>query len=183
MVSDMRGKSTTVTVLIAVIAACSSSGSPATAPTDAPTTATTATTAPPATTTTTVATTTTIDRTAEIEAIFRDLEERRLRALYDGDREAFRSLFANDEYMNRSMALFDLVEFVNDWSIPDMAVVQLLADQPGCIAARLATDYAATLGEGGEGETIHVVELRGDEWAISYAGEGWQCDGPHPLLP
>ena len=54
-----------------IVVGCSSS-TPATTPTSIPTTSTT----------TTLATTTTVDRITEIEAIYQDLEERRLDALY-----------------------------------------------------------------------------------------------------
>ncbi len=103
MVSPMRGKLKSVAVLTVVVAACSSGGTPATTPKSVTTTTTSTTVPASASTTTTEATTTTLDRLAEIQAIFQDLEERRLQALYDGDREAFRALFANDEYMERSM--------------------------------------------------------------------------------
>ena len=106
MVSGMRGKLKSVAVLTVVVAACSSSGTPATTPVPDTTTTTVSTIPPTSSTTTTEATTTTVDRLVEIEAIFQDLEERRLQALYDGDREAFRALFANDEYMERSMGAF-----------------------------------------------------------------------------
>ncbi|HZJ47744.1 MAG TPA: hypothetical protein VFD97_01760, partial [Acidimicrobiia bacterium] len=117
----MRGMLTRVAVLAVVAAGCSATGTPATVPSSIPAATTAATTVAvlPTTTTslttTTGATTTTVDRRSEIEAIFQDLEERRLQALYDGDREAFKALFANDEYRDRSLALFDLVEFVDAW--------------------------------------------------------------------
>ncbi len=114
MVCDMRGKLATVAVLTVAAAACTTEAIPATTPpsTSATTTTVTPTVPPATTTTTTVATTTTLDRLVEIEAIFQDLEERRLQALYEGDREAFQSLFANEEYMERSMGAFEVVEFV-----------------------------------------------------------------------
>jgi hypothetical protein len=179
MVCGMWGKLATGTVLTAAIAACSSTGTPATTPTAAPTTNTTVTTVRP--TTTTAATTTTADRLAEIEALFQDLEERRLQALYDGDREAFRALFANDEYMERSMVLFDLVEFVGDWSVPEITVSDLLSDGEECLAAVVESDYSRTTVGGDESSGTEVLELGVHGWGFSYAGEGWACDGPHPL--
>jgi uncharacterized membrane protein YjjP (DUF1212 family) len=127
MVLPMRGKLKGVAVLTVVVAACSSGGTPATTPTSVTTTTTSTSVPPSSSTTTTEATTTTVDRVAEIEAIFQDLEERRLQALYDGDREAFQALFANDEYMERSLALFDLVDFAEDWVPPAVLVVSVLA--------------------------------------------------------
>jgi hypothetical protein len=80
-----------------------------------------------------------MDRRSEIEAIFQDLEERRLQALYDGDREAFKALFANDEYMERSLVAFDLVEFDGPPSVR-VEIVEVVADQPTCIAAHRILD-------------------------------------------
>ena len=186
MVSAMRGKLVTVAVLTVAVAACTSDGTPATTPTSTPaTTAAVATTLPPetTTTTTTVATTTTLDRLAEIEAIFQDLEERRLQALYDGDREAFRSLFANPEYMERSMGVLDTIEFVGPPEEIEVAVSGVLADEASCIASQVFTDATAALGPGGASERTVVIERVGDAWGFSYIGEGWTCDGPHPFSP
>ena len=140
MVSPMRGKLKSVAVLTVVVAACSSGGTPATTPRSVTTTTTSTTVPASASTTTTEATTTTLDRLAEIQAIFQDLEERRLQALYDGDREAFRALFANDEYMERSMGVFDLIEFV---AAPDQVMVEVLevlAQSDQCIGALVLTE-------------------------------------------
>ena len=180
----MRGYLTAGVVVMVAVAACTTSGTPATAPPATPATTTSVTTTmPPTTTTTTVATTTTADRVAEIEAIFQNLEERRLQALYDGDREAFRALFANPEYLTRSMALFDLVEFVDGWGVPAMSVSAVLADTDVCLAATIESDYRGTLVGGGVASHTEVVEWLNDGWGISYSGEGWACDGPHPLSP
>jgi len=180
MVSGMRGKLKSVAVLTVVVAACSSGGTPATTPVP-DTIATMVTTIPPtSSTTTTEATTTTVDRLVEIEAIFQDLEERRLQALYDGDREAFRALFANDEYMERSMGVFDVVEFVGAPRV-QVEVSDVLTDSLACIAVarvlhRIDLDETS-------GEAIGVIERRDDTWGFSFTGEGWACDGPHPLSP
>lgn len=178
MVCGMWGKLATGTVLTAAIAACSSTGTPATTPTAAPATNTTVATVHP--TTTTAATTTTADRLAEIEALFQDLEERRLQALYDGDREAFRALFANDEYMERSMGAFDVVEFVKP---PEVGIVQfrLVQDGADCIAAAYGVNRF-DMSQASDPATV-VLEWIDDGWGFSYAGEGWACDGPHPFSP
>ncbi len=154
MVSGMRGYRTAAGVVTVVVAACSSGGTPATTPPPVPstTTSTTATLPPTTSTTTTVATTTTMNRLAEIEAIFQDLEERRLQALYDGDREAFQALFANTEYMTRSMGLFDVVEFADRWSVPAVSATAVLAYTADCIAAVVDSDYSETLVGGGTAE-------------------------------
>ena len=177
---------TLVMALVAVVSGCTNSGTPATVPASVPTTTvTTATTHVVVTssTTTTAATTTTIDRMAEIQAIFQDLEERRLRALYDGDREAFKALFANDEYMQRSMVLFDLVEFVDDWRVPTVFVLEVLADLPTCIAVVTESDQSTVSPSGGIARGTEVIEMVDGVWGSSYSGEGWACVGPHPLLP
>jgi ABC-type transport system substrate-binding protein len=182
----MRGKISRVVVLLLVVAGCSTTGTPATVPPSLPATTTTVaatTTTLPPTTTTTAATTTTIDRVTEIEAIFQNLEERRLQALYEGDEEAFKTLFANKEYMQRSLALFDLVEFADDWEVPGLAVVAVLTDSEGCIAVRIEWDYSGTLIGAEPAEAEEVVEFTDGRWGISYSGEGWACEGPHPLSP
>jgi hypothetical protein len=182
----MWGKLSRMVVLMLVGAGCTSTGTPATVPSSLPATTTTAvvtTTTLPPSTTTTAATTTRVDRVADIEAIFQDLEERRLQALYEGDEEAFKSLFANNEYMQRSLALFDLVEFVADWTSPDISVLDVLADLPTCIAVVTEADHSVVSPAGGIARGIEVIELVEGIWGISYAGEGWACDGPHPFSP
>ena len=181
MVSTMWGMLRSVAVLAVVATACNSSGTPATTPPTATTTTTSTTIAPSSTTTTPEATTTTVDRLTEIEAIFQNLEERRLQALYDGDRDAFRALFANDEYREQSMALFDLVDFVEAWTQPEVVVVEVLSDSDDCVAVEVGTDYSGTLVGGGASTGVEVVEYRDGMWGISYAGEGWTCEGSHPL--
>jgi len=183
----MKGVLSRVAVLALVVAGCSTQGTPATTPSSAPTTTTTVvpttTTNLRPTTATTVATTTTMDRVAEIEAIFQDLEERRLQALYEGNEETFQSLFANKEYMERSLGVLDLVEFV---SVPQGVVVDLVsvkADTGECIAARILTDATQALGEEGVSDRTIVLEFVEGRWGFSYIGEGWECEGPHPLSP
>jgi len=180
MVSGMRGYRTAAGVVTVVVAACSSGGTPATTPPPVPstTTSTPATLPPTTSTTTTVATTTTMNRLAEIEAIFQDLEERRLQALYDGDREAFQALFANTEYMTRSMGAFDVVEFETE-PVIDVEVLAVLHESSSCIAVTRVLRRVDT-GQTSE-ETVGVIEGDGDEWGFSYAGEGWACEGPHPF--
>lgn len=182
----MRGKLFQASALILIVAGCTAVGTPATTPPSVPTTAATTVVPPttlPPTTTTTAATTTTVDRIAEIQAIFQDLEERRLQALYEGDTETFKSLFANKEYLQRSLALFDLVGFADNWQMPSLAVSEVLADEDACIAVRLDADYTSVLIAGRQVSSTHVVEVEDGDWGISYVGEGWACEGPHPFLP
>jgi hypothetical protein len=176
----MTGIPVLVIVPALVIAGCSSGGTPATMPDSAPASTSTstvvATTMPPPSTTATA-----VDRLAEIEAIFQNLEERRLQALYEGDQEAFESLFANKEYMQKSLVLFDLVEFVDGWHAPGLAVVNVLADGEDCIAVRIEWDYSGTFVAANPADVVEVVESVDDKWGISYSGEGWACEGSHPL--
>ncbi len=168
-----------------VIAGCSASGTPATVPPSTPATASTvaAMTAAPPTTTTTHATTTTVDRLAEIEAIFQDLEERRLQALYDGDEETFTSLFANKEYMQRSLGAFDVVEFADAPEPPSVAVVEVIWDSAECVAAEVQFDAVTGVVGSDERTCVVVLQRRDGAWGYSYSGEGWACDGPHPFSP
>lgn len=169
-------------VAVAVSAGgCTSSGSsPATAP---PTTerVTTSTTPTPSTTSTTSGTTTTtIDRTAEIQAIFEDLEQRRLTAIRDQDEAAFRSLYANRAYLEESMMAFESVTVAQ----PSAIVVldfELITESEACIAALIERDYSGALPKGSTTERLVVLEPTGDGWGISWIGEGWSCKGSHPL--
>jgi hypothetical protein len=164
-------------VLSLVIVGCSGSSTPATTPTSVATTSSTT------TTTLEVATTTTVDRLTEIEAIYQDLEERRLDALYRGDEEAYRALFANEAYLEESAEVLNLVEFQENWPPVFVVVTEVLQDSARCIAARTATDYSAIFVGGGVGDSVEVIELVDGVWGISFVGSGWTCDGPHPLSP
>ncbi len=156
-----------------LLAACSGSSTPATAPTFVSTTA--------STTTTTIEVTTTLDRVAEIEAIYQDLEERRLDALYRGDEVAYRALFANAGYLEESMDVMDLVEFQDDWPPVDVVIIEVLHDSAECIAVRGGTDYTDIFLGGGVGDGVDVIEATDNGWGISFSGSGWTCDGPHPF--
>ncbi len=159
-----------------LLAACSGTSTPATTPTFVPTTT--------STTTTTIEVTTTVDRLTEIEAIYQDLEYRRIDALYQGDREAFAELYANEAYMEASLGLFDVVEFLDGWPPVDVVVAEVIHDSAGCIAARISTDYTKIAVEGEIADSIQVVERMESsdlEWGISYVGKGWTCEGPHPF--
>jgi hypothetical protein len=136
---------------------------------------------PTTTTTTTSAPTTTVDRKTEIEAIFQDLEQRRLTALYEGDREAFAALFANDVYLERSLEAFDRVHFETEPTTVSLEVSRVLIDTDSCIAAEVATDYSPLLTGGKATTSEFVLESRNDIWRYSFIGKEWRCDGPHPL--
>jgi hypothetical protein len=160
-----------------LVAACSPASNPATTPYPPPSTTSTT-----RATTTTLATTTTVDRLTEIEAILLDLEERRLDALFTGDREAFTALFANETYLQESMEAFDVLEFIAEPKLVVLQVVEVLFDDSQCIAARVFVDDSQSLGPEAVGEYIDVLQ-RTDEgnWGYSFGGEGWLCDGPHPF--
>jgi hypothetical protein len=177
------------TILVLMVAAacvggCTGTGSaPATAPSStAPGTTTPMTSTPTTTiTATTAAPTTTIDRITEITRIFEDLERRRLAAIYAGDRDAFRTLFADTPYLDRSLEVFDLVAPGTPPAIT-IEVIEVLRDDDTCLAA----STIATIGDPGvAGRITSTVLVPSDEtWVYAYAfdgNEGWLCDGPHPL--
>lgn len=181
----MRNRLTAVVFVSAALAGgCTTAGgTPATTP---PVTATTA--APPTTTTiapTTITvvepeTTTTLDRLAEIQAIFEDLERRRLQAIYDQDEAAFRSLYANDEYLSLELESFERVH-VLDADAVILSLESVLYDDAECIAAIVQVDASDAFVTGGSYRTTVVVETRDGSLGYSWVGEGWACEGSHPL--
>jgi len=121
------------------------------------------------------------DRLAQIQAIFQDLEERRLDALYRGDVEAFSALFTNEAYLEQDLQSFELVEFI---AAPDDVIVEVtevLYDHVACAAIRVETDYTQFFGPSGVGQRNVILEASDGGWGFSYVGEGWECVGPHPL--
>lgn len=133
------------------------------------------------TTTTVFATTSTLDRLTEIQAIFQDLEVRRLQAIMDQDEEAFRAVFANAEFGERSIVEMDLVVVTNPGDAR-FTVVAILSDEPGCIAVGAVVDASfATEGGGRTDDADYVVEFVDGQWGFSWVGEGWRCDGTHPF--
>ncbi len=172
------------------LGACTATtATPATAPESiAPETTTTAATTTTSTTlaptTTAQSPATTVDRKAEIEAIFQNLEQRRLTALYEGDREAFAALFANDAYLQRSLGAFEVVDFSERPTTAHVAVLRVLVDNPDCIAAVVAIDAVLELVGSERTEHRTVLERRTESaWGLSYVGKGWECNGQHPLSP
>lgn len=123
---------------------------------------------------------TTIDRVAEITALFEDLERRRLQAILDQDEEAFRALFANDEYLEGSLVALDLVTVIDTsgFSIFD---VDVFADTDSCIGIHATWDMTNAVVGGGSSAGDYVLEPTSDGWGFSWIGEGWRCDRPHPL--
>jgi hypothetical protein len=172
-------------MLIAVVAAvfvggCTSVGdTSATAPsTTAPTI--TATTTSAITTTTGVITTTTIDRLTEITAIFEDLERRRLQAIYDQDEEAFRALYANAEYLALDVEAIGRVDVLDSGAV-SVSNVHVIGFTDDCIALDAEVDNSKAISGGTSGRTTIVLESVGDGWGYSWIGDGWACDGSHPL--
>lgn len=178
----MKGRLAVVVVASMLgLGACTTAGStPATAPpiSEGTVVTPTALATPP---TTEPAPTTTVDRAAEIEAIFQDLEVRRLQAIMDQDEEAFRAVFANDEYAERSMVTIAIEGVVHPASVV-VETVEVFADTDDCIAAAVRTDTSQAIDGGGESDiTDHVLEVSNGHWGLSWVGEGWRCDGPHPF--
>ncbi len=152
----------------AFVAGCTGSSTPATAPSTVPTTTTT---------TTTVEVTTTLDRLAEIEAIYQDLDEKRLDALFRGDTEAFASLFANESYLEESLAAFDVMSFDGPPTVT-VDVLEVVTDEDVCLAAWIR----GTVDGVEAGSILMVLEpLPDGGWGYAFGGEGWLCVGPHPL--
>lgn len=172
------------------VSACSTdSPTPATAPATTATTVletstTTTSEAPATTTSTTAAPPTTVNRKAEIEAIFQDLEQRRLTALYEGDEEAFRALFANEAYLERSMEALDLATFASRPTDVKITVEKVLADTGDCATLRVTRDFTSFLGSEAVATSTVVIESVAKTWGYSYETEenpGWTCEGEHPL--
>ncbi len=99
----------------------------------------------------------------------------------DQDEKAFRAVFANPEYEERSMVAMDLVT-VLDPSAVVFEIVELHVDAGKCIAVIGIVDATGASDGGGQGEPADfIVELVENEWKLSWVGEGWRCDGPHPF--
>ncbi len=133
------------------------------------------------TVTTTTATTTTVDRLTEIAAIFEDLERRRLQAIFDQDEEAFRAVHANKEYLEESLVVLDLAQVSDPSGNFRQVAIALIADEEDCVAATLQRDYEGVLATGAETSKTYVASLVNGVWGLAWVGEGWACDGPHPL--
>ncbi|MFQ5947982.1 MAG: YybH family protein [Acidimicrobiia bacterium] len=168
-------------VFMALLASCfGDDASPATTPATVATTPVTS--APTTTSTATEATPTTVDRLTEVEAIVRDLEERRLLAMNDKDVDAFRALFANDAYLAESLPVLGIIEFLKPPGDVELEILQLLVDRDDCIAARVHFAAIPALGPDSETEILLVLQRTGNgAWGFAYGGTGWLCDGTHPL--
>ena len=165
----------------ALVAGCTTaSGTPATAPSVPDTVPTTTVTLPPTTTITPTTTTTTIDRLSEIQAIYEDLEHRRLQAIYDQDEDAFRSVYANEEYLELELEAFEEVKVINPFGL-SLSIVELTRDDESCIAAVVQIDEVSAFEGGSSYTTTIVLESVTTGWGYSWVGEEWRCDGSHPL--
>ncbi|MEZ5174604.1 MAG: hypothetical protein R2823_00145 [Acidimicrobiia bacterium] len=132
-------------------------------------------------TTTTMAPTTTVaDRIAEITAIFEDLERRRLQAILDQDEDAFRAVHSNQQYLEESLVVLDLVKVI-DVEAVEVSIDDILLDSDQCLAVLATVDLSAATAGGGATTTEYVLEFGPEGWGFSWVGEGWRCDGPHPL--
>ena len=169
----------------AFTAACTpTSGTPATAPPVPGTLATTTTQLATTTSTATVAeaiTTTTIDRLSEIQAIYEDLEHRRVNALWSTDRDSFVSLFVDNAYKEESLRALDVVE---PGDPPRLCIdsSRVIKDEPGCLVFVEST----TIADSENPPTEHTVTLQPtqDGGGYAYVSDGpggWLCTEPHPL--
>ena len=169
----------------ALVAGCTTaSGTPATAPSAPETVPTTTRTVPPTTTiasTTTTTTTTTIDRLSEIQAIYEDLEHRRLQALYSGDAEAFMELFVDNPYREQSLRALDVVEIGNPPNL-EFTVLEVLRDDSECLVF-VSSTFVSESNDPALVDTTTLQPLNG-HWGYAYVQEGtrgWLCTMPHPL--
>ena len=119
---------------------------------------------------------------SEVQAIFEDLEHRRLRAILDQDEDAYRSVFANEYYEEASIAAMNLVT-VSDPAGSRILISEILVDKPDCIATNAEVDHRASVVDGGVSSFEWVIQRVGRNWGFSWAGEGWLCEGSHPLAP
>jgi len=145
-----------------LLSACSGSGTRPTTPPLFPSTAATY----------------TVERIAEIEAIYEDLEQRRIDALYREDRNAYSALFANEGFLEASMVVFDQLDFAMP-PVVNVEILDLLNDGGECIAFERVL-HRADLG-GSSDAGVVVLELVDGVWLMSYVGSGWTCEGPHPF--
>ncbi len=170
-------------MLLLITTGCTTVGNtPATVPPTSNTVASTVFTPGTVVSTTAVepATSTTVDRLTEIAAIFEDLERRRLQAIFDQDEEAFRAVHANAAYEEQSLVVLGLV-VVTDPNAATVSIAEVLADSPFCIAVLATWDRSLATELGGVTSSEYVIERADDGWGLSWVGEGWKCDGPHPL--
>jgi hypothetical protein len=121
-----------------------------------------------------------MDRVAEITAIFEDLERRRLDAILVGDTQGYRAVFSNSEYHAASLEVLDRVNVTNPQGFTTTSV-EILADTGDCVAAFVSRDLSQAIEGGGLSERVQVIEMVDGEWGLSWIGDGWLCDGPHPL--
>ncbi len=180
----MRVVGLIVFAMAVVLAACSGNGTvPATAPPTSAvlSTVVTTTTSEPPTTSQATTTTTTVDRVSEIEAILLDLETRNIRAQVDRDEAAFRGVYANPGFAERSMQAFNEDLFSSMPAEIEVEIVDLLYDDAECVAVLPLTTVDGRRANNGDA-LITVLELQdGSAWGISFSGEGWACEGPHPF--
>ena len=166
----------------ALVAGCTTaSGTPATAPSVPDTVPTTTVTLPPTTTITPTTTTTTIDRLSEIQAIYEDLENQRVQALWAGNREVFLSLFTDTPYRDESLRALDLV----DTGEPPVLIIEIdeiFMDDSECLVFVASTIIA----DSEDRPKAHTVTLQplANGWGYAYVSDdpgGWLCTEPHPL--
>ena len=165
----------------ALAAGCTTAaGTPATAPT-VPETLAPTTTTPPPTTTVTLATTTTVDRLTEIQALYQDLEDRRLQALYSADAESFEALFVDSPYRELSLGVLEIPRTGEPPSLK-VAILDVLRDDSDCLVFVTSTSVSDSDDPAIVGTT--TLQPLNDGWGYAYVQEGtegWLCTGSHPL--
>ena len=150
---------------VAALVACSGSADPTTtAPLVTTSTIPATTTTPPTTTvaTTTTVVTTTVSpdaRTAEIEAIVKDVEVRRLRAVFDGNAAALVEVVATQKVYDAALEAMETLEFTGQPTRGNVVVrvEAVLMDREDCLVARVTEEGTRILGPDAVSEDIWVL--------------------------
>jgi len=99
----------------------------------------------------------------------------------DQDEEAFRAVFANAEYEERSIGGMELVTVIEPTAAV-FTVVDVFVDDSSCIAVSGIKDASEAIEDVGVGELKdYVIETADGAWGLSWVGRGWRCDGLHPF--
>jgi hypothetical protein len=150
---------------VVALVACSGSANPTTtAPLVTTSTIPATTTTPPTTTvaTTTTVVTTTVSpdaRTAEIEAIVKDVEVRRLRAVFDGNAAALVEVVATQKVYDAALEAMETLEFTASPATSNviLRVESVLLDREDCLVVAVTEDASRVLGPTGHLEAISVL--------------------------
>ena len=108
------------------------------------------------------------------------IEKQRLTAIATENEALFRGAYANESFLTESLVAFRSAIVIDPAGFVTREV-QIIVDHVDCVAARVARDHSGALQGGGESERLIVIQKKDGEWGYSWIGEGWLCDGPHPL--